>query len=181
MLSADEIRALIAHGVIINAKDSAVQPTSLDVHISQHPPKVQAGCWTGYQSVTDLTALELDEACEMEELSWRDRHIIMPPGAAWLVATEERLVLPNNLCAQVHGCSSIGRKFLAVHVTAGHIDAGFFGQITLELVNHGHRPIILRPGARIAQLVFTRHLPTTPYSGRYAGQMGPTAPRSKDL
>ena len=117
----------------------------------------------------------------MEELSWRDRHIIMPPGAAWLVATEERLVLPNDLCAQVHGCSTIGRKFLTVHVTAGHIDAGFFGQITLELVNLGHRPIILRPGARIGQLVFTRHLPTEPYSGRYAGQMGPTAPRSKDL
>lgn len=185
MLSADEIRELIAQGVIINAKDDAVQPTSLDVHISQHPPKVQAGCWTGYQSVTDLTALELDEACEMEELSWRTdangRHIIMPPGAAWLVATEERVVLPNNITPRVTGCSTIGRKFLIVHATSDHIDAGFPGQITLELVNLGHRPIILRPGARIGQLVFTRHKPTEQYSGRYVGQMGPTAPRSKDL
>ena len=79
---------------------------------------------------------------------------ILYPECTVLTHTAERIKLPNNLAARVEGRSSCGRKFLMVHCTAGFIDPGFNGQITLEVTNLGKEPLILKPGMKICQIVF---------------------------
>lgn len=77
----------------------------------------------------------------------------LEPGEFVLGSTAERVEIPDDLCARVEGKSSLGRLGLLVHLTAGYIDPGFKGKITLEIVNvNGDRPIILRPGMPICQL-----------------------------
>ena len=71
-----------------------------------------------------------------------------------LAETKELIRMPNNLCANVEGRSSLGRLFLGIHSTAGFVDPGFKGRITLELKNDGNRPVILFPGMRICQIIF---------------------------
>ena len=103
------------------------------------------------------------------------------PGRCVLGSTQETVACPSDLVARVEGKSSLGRLFLAVHVTAGWIDSGFTGQITLEIVNHGPWVVVLWPGMPISQINFA-HLTQpcrTPYGtpslgSHYQGQMGPT-------
>jgi dCTP deaminase len=107
---------------------------------------------------------------------------VMKPGACLLGSTIEIVRCPNNLTARVDGKSSIGRLFLAIHVTAGVIDAGWEGQITLEIVNHGPWDITLWKGMPIAQLSYfeLNRECETPYGSKalgshYHGQRGPTS------
>jgi dCTP deaminase len=108
---------------------------------------------------------------------------VLARGEMLLGTTLERVVIPHDLVARVEGRSSVGRLGLLVHATAGFVDPGFEGQITLELVNLGPQPITLEPGVRICQL--TLHLLTSPASrpygvargSKYAGQRGPTSSR----
>lgn len=112
--------------------------------------------------------------------------IVLNKGDCLLASTIEVVKCPNNLSARVEGKSSIGRLFLAIHVTAGVIDAGWEGQITLEVVNHGPWSIKLWKGMPIAQLSYF-NLTTecdTPYGSsklgsHYHGQRGPTASAGK--
>lgn len=76
----------------------------------------------------------------------------IPPGGFCLASTVERVEIPDDLCARVEGKSSLGRLGLLVHLTAGYIDPGFKGKITLEIVNLNSRPIVLRPGRSVCQL-----------------------------
>jgi dCTP deaminase len=76
----------------------------------------------------------------------------LKPGEFILGSTVERVEIPDNLCARVEGKSSLGRLGLLVHATAGYIDPGFRGKITLEIMNLNNRPIILRAGKPICQL-----------------------------
>jgi dCTP deaminase len=103
-------------------------------------------------------------------------------GGCMLASTQEFLRCPNDISARVEGKSSLGRLFLAVHVTAGWIDPGFQGQITLEIVNLGPWPVVLWTGMKIAQVNFTRMKEPCrrPYGGtslgsHYQGQRGPTS------
>lgn len=80
--------------------------------------------------------------------------ILLPAGEFILATTKETITLPNNLTARVEGRSSIGRLGIAIHITAGFIDAGFTGQITLEIKNQSHNNIILYENMRICQIVF---------------------------
>jgi len=101
---------------------------------------------------------------------------ILPPGKFCLATTEEWVSIPPFLAAQVGGKSSLGRIGLIVHATAGFIDPGFEGNITLELGNVGELPIALRPGMPIAQLIFEELVERAenPYAGKYQGQTGTT-------
>lgn len=104
---------------------------------------------------------------------------LLAPKAFGLASTMEVLTLPDNVVAAVEGKSSLARDGLSIHCTGGWIDAGFSGQITLELFNMNNRAIKLKEGMRIAQIVFFRtESAATPYSqkedARYHGQMGPT-------
>lgn len=80
--------------------------------------------------------------------------VIIEPGQLILGTTLERVEMPDDLAAQVLGRSSLGRLGVSVHQTAGYIDPGFEGQITLELANHGPVPVELEPELRICQIVF---------------------------
>jgi dCTP deaminase len=102
------------------------------------------------------------------------------PGACIIASTSEVIRCPNDIAARVEGKSSLGRLFLSVHVTAGWIDPGWVGQVTLEVVNHGAWSIMLWPGMKIAQVNFTRMSApcAVPYGSpqlksHYQGQMGP--------
>ena len=110
---------------------------------------------------------------------------VLPPGGFCLASTLETVVIPDDLVARVEGKSTIARAGIAVHVTAGYIDPGFRGTITLELVNQSAHMVSLRPGMPIAQLSF--HTLTTraerPYGAsglgsRYQGQTDPTPGRT---
>jgi len=102
----------------------------------------------------------------------------LEPGILILGWTKEFLDLKDSrLAARVEGKSSLARFGLSIHLTAPTIHAGFPGRIRLEIVNHGHHPIILRPDMRICQLIFeqTFGTPGKDYEGQFVGQL-PDAP-----
>jgi dCTP deaminase len=111
-----------------------------------------------------------------------DEPFILHPGEFVLGSTLERVALPNDLVARLEGKSSLGRLGLLIHSTAGYVDPGWDGYLTLELSNVANLPITLYPGMKIGQISFFR-LTTeaeTPYGGagsKYQGQRGPTASR----
>ena len=105
-------------------------------------------------------------------------HIVIKPREFLLAVTLEVLGLDNQHVARVEGVSSLGRLGLAVHTTAGYIDPGFHGQVTLELFNMAPYALKLTPGMRIAQFAFERLTgPSKGYTGRYQSQMGVTKSR----
>ena len=116
----------------------------------------------------------------------RKKGFSIKPGEHYLATTAERIELPDNITLYVVGKSSIGRIGL-VPVTAGYVDPGFGGQITLEIYNVGHTPVIVYPGMFFAQGVFyylnspAKH----PYNKRktslYHGQRGTTLPKTSNL
>lgn len=96
------------------------------------------------------------------------------PGECALGVTKETVNCPDDIAIRVEGKSSIGRKFVLVHVTAGFIDPGFRGKITLEIVNLSPDTFVLMPGMLIAQLSFIQlaGVPDRVYSGRYQDATG---------
>ena len=110
---------------------------------------------------------------------------ILHPGEFALGSTFEKISLPDDIAARLEGKSSLGRLGLLTHSTAGFIDPGFTGHVTLELSNVATLPIKLWPGMKIGQVCYFRL--TSPaenpygsgtYGNRYQGQRGPTASRS---
>lgn len=99
---------------------------------------------------------------------------VLQPGEFILGSTVEYVTIPGDLVARVEGRSSIGRLGVMVHVTAGYIDPGFMGNITLELFNCSDKPFQLNFGDCLCQIVFetlTSHC-RYPYSGKYQGDVG---------
>lgn len=101
-------------------------------------------------------------------------YFLLHPGEFALGATVEVVHLPDNIVSRIEGKSSVGRLGIQVHVTAGFIDPGFHGPITLEMASHHPLPIKLRPGKLIAQLSFEfmDEPARKPYSGRYQHAQG---------
>lgn len=106
-----------------------------------------------------------------------DGHYMLQPGQFVLGATVEKISLPDNMMARFDGKSSLGRLGLCTHVTAGFIDAGFIGTITVELKNENSFPIMLKPGMRIGQVSFEylNNAAVKPYGmvGHYQHQKAP--------
>ena len=134
-----------------------------------------------------------DQPCQLGNKPWRERHvehwgdpIIIQPGQFILASTVETFCIPMMLSAQVSGKSSWGRMGIMVHVTAGFIDPGFSGKITLEIVNMGHAAVALSTGKPIAQITFdelsqlpaNRYGNTTVLGSHYQGQDSPTPARA---
>lgn len=157
-LSDATIKYLIDNGTIgIEPYDSSlVQPCSLDIRLGKVALE-SFGTHLGYTTWT------------------------IQPHQFVLASTLEYVQLPNNIAATVSGKSTLGRRGLAIHITAGHIDPGFEGDITLELCNHSDHDIDLIQGNPIGQLIFTYldHPAQTTYNGRYQRQRGPTPARPK--
>jgi dCTP deaminase len=115
----------------------------------------------------------------------KDEAFILHPGEFVLGSTFEFVTLPNDIAARLEGKSSLGRLGLLTHSTAGFVDPGFQGHVTLELSNTATLPIKLWPGMKIGQLCFFQlssesenPYGSSKYGSRYQGQRGPTASRS---
>ena len=150
VLSDGTIRRLVAEGRIkIEPWDPLmVQPASIDLKLGSsfrvfHNHRIQ---------VIDLAdpPSGLTEHVEVAE----DEPFVIHPGEFVLGRTEERVEIPDDVVARIEGKSSLGRLGLIVHATAGFVDPGFTGTLTLEITNFNSVPIVLRPGLPIAQLSF---------------------------
>ncbi|MFM9099532.1 MAG: dCTP deaminase [Actinomycetota bacterium] len=112
-------------------------------------------------------------------------HFILHPGEVVLASTYEVITLPDDIAGRLEGKSSLGRLGLLTHSTAGFIDPGFSGHITLELSNVANLPVKLYPGMKIGQLCLIKLSSSAEhpygsalYGSRYQGQRGPTPSRS---
>jgi dCTP deaminase len=181
LLSDRDIRAELEAGrVVVDPFDGdMIQPSSVDVRIDRsfrlfdnHKyPVIDPA-----QEQPDLTRL-----VEVEP----DDPFVLHPGEFVLASTFEAVTLPADIAARLEGKSSLGRLGLLTHSTAGFIDPGFSGHVTLELSNVATLPITLWPGMKIGQLCFFRlsspaehPYGSSRYGSRYQGQRGPTASRS---
>ncbi|MFY1686452.1 dCTP deaminase [Plantactinospora sp. WMMB782] len=153
-----------------------VQPSSIDLRLDRH------------LLLWPLDGHAIDPAQEPHmrrfEIADGDTFALSPGGMA-LASTVEWVRLAVDLACRVEGKSSLARLGLAAHITAGFIDPGFAGHITLELVNHAPRPILLRPGMRIAQLCampmlgkVERVYGASGAGSHYQNQRGPTPSRA---
>jgi dCTP deaminase len=180
VLSDHTIREEIAAGriVIEPFDDELVQPCSIDVTVGD-TFRVFRNSRYPYIDVK----LEMEDLTELVRVA-PDEPFILHPGEFVLGSTSERVSLPNDLTARVEGKSSLGRLGLLIHSTAGFVDPGFDGHITLELSNVANLPITIYPGMKIGQISFLRM--TTPadrpygsaeVGSKYQGQRGPTPSR----
>ncbi|WP_203568142.1 dCTP deaminase [Aestuariimicrobium ganziense] len=181
LLSDRDIRAQVHAGrVVLDPWDPAmVQPSSVDVRLDRFFRIFENHRYSVIDPSIDQP--ELTRLVEPEG----DEPFVLHPGEFVLGATLEKVSLPDDVAARLEGKSSLGRLGLLTHSTAGFIDPGFIGHVTLELSNMATLPILLYPGMKIGQLCFfTLSSPAEhPYGSqenlsRYQGQRGPTASRS---
>ncbi len=156
-----------------------IQPASIDVRLDRYFRLFDNHKY----SVID-PALPQDDLTHLVDVG-QSAPFVLHPGEFVLGSTLERVRLAENLAARLEGKSSLGRLGLLTHSTAGFIDPGFNGHVTLELSNTATMPILLYPGMKIGQLCFFQLSSSAekPYGSkergsRYQGQRGPTASRS---
>lgn len=156
-----------------------VQPSSVDVRLDRF-----------FRLFDNHKYQHIDPAVDQPDLTRlvevdATESFVLHPGEFVLGATYEAVTLPDDIAARLEGKSSLGRLGLLTHSTAGFIDPGFSGHVTLELSNVATLPITLWPGMKIGQLCFFRlsspaehPYGSNQYGSRYQGQRGPTASRS---
>ena len=176
---------LNAGRIVIDPLDETlIQPSSIDVRISNLFRVFRnhtRGVIDVKQDLTDLTELiEMPASLDGNDTA----AFMLHPGEFVLGSTLERVGVPGDLVGRVEGKSSLGRLGLMIHSTAGFIDAGFDGHITLELANVASLPITLYPGMKIGQISFMEMTSPAdkPYGqgatgSKYQGQRGPTPSR----
>lgn len=178
VLSDRDIRAEIEAGriVIDPFTPDAIQPSSVDLHLDR---RFRVFRNSRYPYI-DVRA-DQPELTELVEIGGDDP-FILHPGEFVLGSTFERVALPNDLVARLEGKSSLGRLGLLIHSTAGYVDPGWEGNLTLELSNVANLPITLYDGMKIGQISFQR-LSSPAQVGygdarigsKYRGQRDPTA------
>ncbi len=180
-MSDRDIRASIEAGLIglDPLEMGLLQPSSIDVRLDRF-----FRLFDNHKYAFIDPAEQQDELTRLIEVDPTEP-FILHPGEFVLGSTYEFVTLPDDVAARLEGKSSLGRLGLLTHSTAGFVDPGFKGHVTLELSNVATLPIKLWPGMKIGQLCFFKL--TSPsehpygsekYSSRYQGQRGPTASRS---
>ncbi|MGC8466115.1 MAG: dCTP deaminase [Acidimicrobiales bacterium] len=177
ILSDRTIREEIARGriVIDGLDESCIQPSSVDLHLDRYFRLFRN------HSIRVIDVREAQEdLTELVEVEGEDA-LVLHPGEFVLGSTSEVVGIPDDLVGRLEGKSSLGRLGLLIHSTAGFVDPGFTGHITLELSNVANLPITLYPGMKIGQISFlTMTTPADqPYGSgvlgsKYQGQRGPT-------
>ena len=183
ILSDKDLRARLESGEIVIDPlldpEIQIQPASIDLRLSSsfivyrlpHVPCIDPRDPETVENYTEQIEIADGDA------------FVLQPGEFALGSTVERVKVPGDLVARVEGRSSIGRLAVVVHATAGFVDPGFDGRITLELGNLGRCAVKLYPGMRISQIVFHQMLSPAerPYgegrSSKYQGQTGPVTSR----
>lgn len=181
ILSDTSIReALDSERVVIDPLGpNAIQPSSVDLRLD-HRFRVFRNHTRGIIDVKE----DLSDLTELVELEDPDKPFILHPGEFVLGSTLESVRLPDDIVARLEGKSSLGRLGLLIHSTAGFVDAGWNGQLTLELSNVASLPITLYPAMKIGQISFMQMTTpaATPYGSadvgsKYQNQVGPIASR----
>ncbi|MCH3968110.1 MAG: dCTP deaminase [Atopobiaceae bacterium] len=181
VLSDHDIKAEIALGrLVIDPYDETnVQPASVDVRLGGNF-RIFRGAATAYIDPLDMQP-NLTEAIDVEQ----GGTFMLQPGQFALGTTLERIVIPDDILGKLEGKSTLGRLGLMIHSTAGYVDPGWDGELTLELSNVATLPIMLHPGMRIGQMSFERMTSPVdhPYGSKelgshYQGQRGATASRA---
>jgi dCTP deaminase len=157
---------------------NAIQPSSIDLRIGRHF-RIFANTRYPYIDVRK----PMEGLTELVEVTGEEP-FILHPGEFVLGTTLERVAIPDDLVGRLEGKSSLGRLGLLIHSTAGFVDAGFAGNLTLELSNVANLPITLYPGMKIGQIsLFRMSSPAEhPYGSnrlgsKYLDQVGPTPSR----
>lgn len=176
----DILRAVESHEISLEPWDPhMIQPASVDIHLDRY-----------FRLFDNHKYAVIDPAIEQEELTRLvevapEGEFVLHPGEFVLGSTYEFITLGESIAARLEGKSSLGRLGLLTHSTAGFIDPGFSGHVTLELSNTATMPIKLYPGMKIGQFCFFQlsSAAEKPYGhgaqgSRYQGQRGPTASRS---
>jgi len=181
LLSDRDIRAEIAaNRVGVEPFDEAmIQPSSVDVRLDKFFRVFENHKYSVIDPSTEQAELTREVIAEGDE------PFILHPGEFVLASTYEVITLPYDIAGRLEGKSSLGRLGLLTHSTAGFIDPGFSGHITLELSNVANLPVKLFPGMKIGQLCLIKlsspaehPYGSEKYGSRYQGQRGPTASRS---
>ncbi|KQX61990.1 dCTP deaminase [Angustibacter sp. Root456] len=181
LLSDRDITAEIDAGrVVLDPYDPAMlQPSSVDIRLDRFFRLFDNHKYAVIDPAEDQP--DLTRLVEVDP----DEPFVLHPGEFVLGSVYETVTLPDDVAARVEGKSSLGRLGLLTHATAGFIDPGFSGHVTLELSNVATLPIKLWPGMKIGQLCFFRlssaadhPYGSEKYGSRYQGQRGPTASRS---
>jgi dCTP deaminase len=180
ILSDRSIREELDAGrVVIDPFDEAcVQPSSVDLHVD-----AQFRVFANSRYPFIDVQREMPDLTELVEVQ-PGEPFILHPGEFVLGSTLERVALPDDLVARLEGKSSLGRLGLLIHSTAGYVDPGWDGYLTLELSNVANLPITIYPGMKIGQISFFRLTTAAdaPYGSdgagsKYQGQRGPTPSR----
>jgi dCTP deaminase len=180
VLSDVTLREELAAGriVIDPLGDDCIQPSSIDLHVDRHFRLFR----NHSMRVIDVRS-DLEDLTELVEVP-DEEALILHPGEFVLGSTSERVRVPDDLVARLEGKSSLGRLGLLIHSTAGFVDAGWDGHLTLELSNVANLPITVYPGMKIGQISFLRMTTAAarPYGSsglgsKYQGQRGPTPSR----
>ena len=177
VLSDRSIREALAAGhITIDPLDeSCIQPSSVDLHVDRY-----------FRLFRNHTSRVIDVREDQEDLTELvdvgEDPLILHPGEFVLGSTTEKVTLPDDLVARLEGKSSLGRLGLLIHSTAGFVDAGWDGHLTLELSNVANLPIALYFGMKIGQISFFKMSSPVerPYGSKelgskYQGQSSPTA------
>jgi dCTP deaminase len=180
ILSDRTIRQELAAGrIVIDPLDErCIQPSSVDLSLDRYF-RVFRNHTLGHIDVKE----NLEDLTELVEVG-QDDPFILHPGEFVLGSTAERVAIPGDLVGRIEGKSSLGRLGLLIHTTAGFVDAGWDGQLTLEFSNVANLPITLYPGMKIGQISFIRMTTeadnpygTGPLGSKYQGQRGPRPSR----
>ncbi|HEX7804874.1 MAG TPA: dCTP deaminase [Cellulomonas sp.] len=181
LLSDRDIRTeLDSERVRLDPYDPAmIQPSSIDVRLDRY-----FRLFDNHKYPVIDPAIDQPDLTHLVDVANGDP-FVLHPGEFVLGSTYEAVTLPDDIAARLEGKSSLGRLGLMTHSTAGFIDPGFSGHVTLELSNVATLPILLWPGMKIGQMCFFRlssaaEFPygSDRYGSRYQGQRGPTASRS---
>lgn len=181
LLSDRDIRVAVDAGkIVVDPWDDAmVQPSSVDVHLDRYFLLFNNHRYDVIDPMADQSALTTRVEIPA------DGAFILHPGEFVLGSTFEQITLADDVAARLEGKSSLGRLGLLTHSTAGFIDPGFSGHVTLELSNTATMPIKLYAGMKVGQFCFFQLSSPAerPYGqgathSRYQGQRGPTASRS---
>lgn len=181
LLSDRDIRAEIASGRVgcEPFTESMIQPSSVDVRLDKFFRVFENHKYSVIDPSIEQAELTREVVAEGSE------PFILHPGEFVLASTYEVITLPDDIAGRLEGKSSLGRLGLLTHSTAGFIDPGFSGHITLELSNVANLPVKLFPGMKIGQLCLIKlsspaehPYGSEKYGSRYQGQRGPTASRS---